>query len=109
MNAKWIKEKRIVKKLSQKQLAELIGVSVQSVSNYESGIQYPRPQVMDKIIKSIGQEEITCVSDKVMQDIERLSKGLCDYIKKNFDPYTSIVVDDTGVKVLSCSIFIPNS
>lgn len=48
MNVK-LKVKRIENKLSQKSLADKIGVTSQSVSDYETGRTTPNPKNMKKI------------------------------------------------------------
>ena len=107
MYSKWIKEKRIEKKLSQKQLAKLIEVSNQTICNYEKGLQHPRQKTYQKLVEVLGQPKQCVIDDKAMREIERLSKDLYEYVKQNLNPYTSIVIGNTGVQVVNSTLFIP--
>ena len=49
-----IKFKRIEQKLSQKQLADLIGVTSQSISDYERGKTVPSYENMQKLSKVLN-------------------------------------------------------
>lgn len=44
-----IRELRIAAGKSQAELAEIIGVNKQTISQYERGVRYPRPESMDAL------------------------------------------------------------
>lgn len=44
-----IKELRIAADKSQAELADIIGINKQAISQYERGIRYPRPEIMDAL------------------------------------------------------------
>ena len=50
----WLKKKRIEKGYTLRQLSEIVGVSEQSLSYYESGERRPTPEVAQKIGKVLG-------------------------------------------------------
>ena len=54
MNAKEIKEKRKKLGYTQKKLAELVGVSTQTINGYENGKEIPstKHQILDKVLNS---------------------------------------------------------
>ena len=57
-----IKQYKILKKrkgMNQQDVAELVGVTKQSVANYESGRQIPSIIMMNKLVVAVGGEGIT--------------------------------------------------
>ncbi len=54
MIGKNIKSIRIKKKLTQKQLAEKVGVSVKTISHWENGYSAPNISGITKLKKSLG-------------------------------------------------------
>lgn len=42
-----------------------------------------------------------------IEEVSRLSRGLVEFLQKNCCPYTAIVIDDTGIKVVSTEMFMP--
>ena len=44
-----IKELRIAAGKSQAELADIIGVNKQAISQYERGVRYPRPEIMEAL------------------------------------------------------------
>lgn len=52
-----IKNFRIKKALTQKQLGELLGVSAQMIGQYETGIRNPKPTTLRKIAAALGIPE----------------------------------------------------
>lgn len=50
-----LKDLRISKGLTQKQLAMSIGVEAAAVANYESGLRVPRDETKKKIAKVFGK------------------------------------------------------
>lgn len=55
MNAIQIKEKRLLMKLTQKKLANLIGVSTQTINGYENGKEIPstKHQILESVLNNI--------------------------------------------------------
>ena len=49
-----LKEMRIEKKLSQKELAEALSVSQRSISSWETGFRQPDFETLEKIAKYFG-------------------------------------------------------
>lgn len=80
-----IKEFRLEKGLTQKQLAELIHVSQQSISKYEIGIAKPKMAIYLKIAKVLDTT------------ITKLS-GEPPIPKESIDNYTEL--DDSGLMVM---------
>lgn len=51
-----LKQRRLESKLSQKKLAEIVGVSHQTISHIERGDFNPSIQVAKNILKALGME-----------------------------------------------------
>ena len=49
-----IQQARVEKKLTQKQLAQKINLSVHTINEYESGIAIPNRQILSKIGRALG-------------------------------------------------------
>ncbi len=45
----WLKERRMLKEMTQQELADLIGVDVTSIGKYELGQRRPSPEVAQEI------------------------------------------------------------
>ena len=56
LKREWLIAFRKAKGLTQKELAEAIGVSQISLSTYEQGIRTPKPQAAKKIARVLGFE-----------------------------------------------------
>lgn len=50
---KWLKQKRLEKRYTLKQLAEIVGVSEQSLSYYENGDRLPTPKIAIALGKAL--------------------------------------------------------
>ena len=72
-----IKEARIEKKLTQEQVAELLGVSRQTISNWENEKSYP------DIISVIKMSECYDVSLDYLLKGERKMKSYYDYLEES--------------------------
>lgn len=48
-----LKQKRISKGYTQQKLAELTGIKHQSISNYETGEQFPRCKALEKLAEAL--------------------------------------------------------
>lgn len=51
-----LKQKRLEKSLTQEQLAEMTGLNHQSISNYETGEQFPRYANLLKLANALDCE-----------------------------------------------------
>ena len=80
---KRIREIRKHKRLTQEQLAELIGVETSSVSNIENGRYYPSAENLDKILAvlQISPSELFFSEYNLSQDV--LINELNSAMKKN--------------------------
>lgn len=58
---------------TQEQLAELLGVSRQSISKYESGIVYPETEKLIRLSELFG-----CTVDYLLKDYLEQDNGFCD-------------------------------
>ena len=54
---KSLRKLRLAKKLTQKQLAELLGISVRQVSRYETTGCYPRGPLLERLCEVLGCQE----------------------------------------------------
>lgn len=97
MNSKFINNLKKIRKnnnLSQEQLAEILGISRQAISKWESGSAYPE---MEKIIQLCEKFNVN-IDDLLHKDIEEIiseeqsKKNLNKYIE-NFLGYTSNTVN----------------
>ncbi len=81
-----IREIRKLKKLTQEQLAEKIGIEIPSLSNIENGKNYPNSETIEKIAKGLDVEIFELFI------FEHLKEP--DY-KKMLNELTSILEKDT--------------
>lgn len=64
-----IKEARLAKKITQPQLASLVGVSKGAIGNYESGVSSPKDDILFKIIHALDVDANFIFQDE-MQDLK---------------------------------------
>lgn len=71
-----LKSLRIEKKLTQKQVADQIGLAISAVSSYESGSRYPSYDVLVRLahIFHVSTDYLLGMTDKRNIDVT----GLCD-------------------------------
>lgn len=71
-----LKSLRIEKKLTQKQIADQIGLAISAVSSYESGSRYPSYDVLVRLahIFHVSTDYLLGMTDKRNIDVT----GLCD-------------------------------
>ena len=106
-----IKAARIEKKLTQEQVAELLGVSRQTISNWENGKSYP------DIISVIKMSECYDVSLDYLLKGEQKMKTYYDYleestnvVKSNQKMILAIIVNIVAVALLiTLNMFIPDN
>ena len=60
-----IKEARKAKKLSQRQLGEQLGVSYQTIANWENGLRAPIEADLKRLTNIILERESSCLSQKI--------------------------------------------
>lgn len=65
-----LKEYRIKKKLSQNQLAVMVGASRQSISNLERGKQTPSVYMSNKIGEVLGTTSETLFPAKIVNNVK---------------------------------------
>lgn len=51
---KSLRDYRVEKRMSQARLAEIVGVSTNAISSYETGVRKPNPRVAEKIAAYFG-------------------------------------------------------
>lgn len=72
--AELLTEKRVAANLTQRELAKLLGVTHQAVSNWEQGRNYPGPQMLETIAKTFNIPEagliVLCERCEEMQEPE---------------------------------------
>lgn len=95
---KRIKEARESKKLTQKELSALVGVTSSAIANYESGVSHPKENVLYKLIKILDVD-----ANYLFQDVVHLSEKynltlneqslVNDY--RRLDPHGKEIVDAT--------------
>lgn len=54
-----LKDARELARLSQKQVAKEIGVHINSISNYERGVIYPRCDILQKMVNLYRQRGVS--------------------------------------------------
>lgn len=42
-----------------------------------------------------------------MNDLKELALPLIDYLDKNYDPHTTIIINDQGIKIVRDEIYVP--
>ncbi|MGN1165115.1 MAG: helix-turn-helix domain-containing protein [Lachnospiraceae bacterium] len=108
-----IKDLREEKGLSRPELAELLNVTVGSISNYENGISSPKEPILFKIIETLG-----CDANYLFQDVVKIKERQNDvtlaeyeHIKKyrDLDPHGREMVDFTLNKEYERSIALKES
>ena len=102
MNSKFINNLKKIRKnnnLSQEQLAEILGISRQAISKWESGSAYPE---MEKIIQLCEKFNVN-IDDLLHKDIEEIISE--EQSKKNLNKYIEIFLSYTSNTVnLFCSM-----
>ena len=82
---KRIQEIRKSKKLTQEQVAELVGIEVVSLSNIENGKYYPTAENLEKIINilDVSAEKLFCFGHH--ETPENLVSEIVEILEKNPD------------------------
>lgn len=77
-----IKEKRIEKGLTRKELANMIGVTPSAIANYENGVSVPKLEIMSDLIKKLGCDANYIYQDETINKDETLTYDEQVMIKK---------------------------
>lgn len=82
-----LKSLRIEKKLTQKQVADRIGLAISAVSSYESGSRYPSYDVLIKLayIFHVSTDYLLGITDKRNIDVTGLNDNEIELISQLTD------------------------
>ena len=82
-----LKSLRIEKKLTQKQVADRIGLAISAVSSYESGTRYPSYDVLVKLARifHISTDYLLGMTDKRNIDVTGLSDNQIELVSQLVD------------------------
>lgn len=82
-----LKSLRIEKKLTQKQVADRIGLAISAVSSYESGTRYPSYDVLVKLARifHISTDYLLGMTDKRNIDVTGLSDNEIELVSQLVD------------------------
>ena len=80
---KRIQEIRKYKKITQEQLAELIGVDTSSISHIENGKYYPTAENLDKILEKLDIRPHEIFAFESYASSEDLRQEMIDSMKKD--------------------------
>ena len=105
MNAIEIKEKRKKLGLTQKKLAELVGVSTQTINGYENGKEIPstKYQILEKILNQISDinilkepnedyETLPGFDKKIIETIDEINQKQSEL--KNYEENSKSYLED---------------
>lgn len=81
---KKLKSLRIEKKLTQKQVAEQIGLAISAVSSYESGIRYPSYEILVRLsrIFHVSTDYLLGVAEKRNIDVTGLNDNEIEVVSQ---------------------------
>ena len=82
-----LKSLRIEKKLTQKQVADRIGLAISAVSSYESGTRYPSYDVLVKLARifHVSTDYLLGITDKRNIDVTGLSDNEIELVSQLVD------------------------
>ena len=105
-------QKRMERGLTQKKVAEAIGISAMAVGLYEKGLRVPRPEIKKKLANFYGCEESELFgkaqSDKAdFKALEQAAMPLVEYLRKIGNEHTTAVVTQRGVRLTRDLIGMP--
>lgn len=82
-----LKSLRIEKKLTQKQVADRIGLAISAVSSYESGTRYPSYDVLVKLARifHVSTDYLLGMTDKRNIDVTGLSDNEIELVSQLVD------------------------
>ena len=87
-----LKSLRIEKKLTQKQVADRIGLAISAVSSYESGTRYPSYDVLVKLARifHVSTNYLLGMTDKRNIDITGLNDDEIELVSQLVDMHRNI-------------------
>lgn len=105
-------QKRMERGLTQKKVAEAIGISTMAVGFYEKGLRTPRTEIKKKLANFYGCEESELFgkTKSNKEDFEALKQAampLVEYLRKIGDAHTTAVVTQRGVRLTQDLIGMP--
>lgn len=121
-NVTTLSELRAEKNITQIELARAVGVTQQTVSQWESGKAMPTiktferlagvlniaPAELSEIFKRQKKEEYDMLSnEEIFSVLKTKGRELSDWLKKNFNPHTVIIITSTGVKIVQDMAYVP--
>ena len=82
-----IKELRVARNLSQVQMAKLLGVTKQSISNWENNNIQPSVDMLVSIARlfSVSTDYLLCLDDRQVLDVSGLSPKYVAHIQQVVD------------------------
>ena len=82
-----LKSLRLEKNLTQKQIADRIGLAISAVSSYESGSRYPSYDVLVKLsrIFHVSTDYLLGITDKRNVDVTGLNDNEIELVSKLVD------------------------
>ena len=82
-----LKSLRIEKNLTQKQVADRIGLAISAVSSYESGTRYPSYDVLVKLARifHVSTDYLLGITDKRNIDVTGLSDNEIELVSQLVD------------------------
>ena len=82
-----LKSLRIEKQLTQKQVADRIGLAISAVSSYESGTRYPSYDVLVKLARifHVSTDYLLGITDKRNIDVTGLSDNEIEIVSQLVD------------------------
>lgn len=82
-----LKSLRIEKKLTQKQVADRIGLAISAVSSYESGTRYPSYDVLVKLARifHVSTDYLLGMTDKRNIDVTGLNDNEIELVSQLID------------------------
>ena len=82
-----IKELRVARNLSQVQMAKLLGVTKQSISNWENNNIQPSVDMLVSIARlfSVSTDYLLCLDDRQVLDVSGLSPEYVAHIQQVVD------------------------
>lgn len=86
-----LKSLRIEKNLTQKQIADRIGLAISAVSSYESGTRYPTYETLIKFARifHVSTDYLLGITDKRNIDVSGLSDNEIELISQLVDTLRS--------------------
>lgn len=82
-----LKQLRVEKKLTQKQIADRIGVAISAISSYESGSRYPSYSILISLahIFHVSTDYLLGITDKRNIDVSGLSEKEIEVVSQLVD------------------------